>query len=138
MTPLRSLQDVVLTRGELIVDSILDVDNVETSIVTLTVRDDTNTALFLGKHSPSSFSCTGAHHVASTSDHDDDTSVELDEVGDLAGSKVDLDRVVDLDSRVRVADSVSVQYRSMTSPEPGLMPDAEVSPMHLAQPVPNG
>ena len=66
-------------------------DNVETTIVTLTVGDDTDTA-----------------HVTTTSDHDDDTSVELDEVLDLAGSKVNLDGVVDLDSRVGVTDATQV------------------------------
>lgn len=86
---LANLQDVALTGGELVVNGVLDVHNVEASIVTLTVGDDTNTT-----------------HVTTTSDHDNDTSVELDEVGDLAGSKVDLDRVVDLDSRVGVTDPV--------------------------------
>ena len=64
-------------------------DNVETSVVALTVSDDTNTA-----------------HVTTTSDHDDDTSVELDEILDLAGGKVNLDGVVDLDGRVGVADAI--------------------------------
>ena len=41
-----------------------------------------------------------------TSDHDDNTSVELDEVGDLARSEVDLDCVVDLDGGVGVTDPV--------------------------------
>jgi hypothetical protein len=64
------------------------VDNVEASVVALTVSDDTNTT-----------------HVTTTSDHDDHTSVELDEVGDLAGGEVDLDGVVDLDGWVRVTDA---------------------------------
>jgi hypothetical protein len=63
-------------------------DNVEATIVTLTVGQDTNTT-----------------HVATTSDHGDGASVELDEVGDLAGLEVNLDGVVDLDERVRVADA---------------------------------
>ena len=42
----------------------------------------------------------------STSDHDNDTSVKLDEVSDLASGKIDLDCVVDLDGRVGVADSI--------------------------------
>lgn len=83
-------EDVALTRSELVVNRVLDVDDVETTIVALTVGDDTNTT-----------------HVTTTSDHGDDTSVELDEVGDLAGGKVDLDGVVDLDERVRVADAAS-------------------------------
>jgi hypothetical protein len=63
------------------------VDNVEASVVALTVSDDTNTT-----------------HVTTTSDHDDHTSVELDEVGDLASGQVNLDGVVDLDGGVGVAD----------------------------------
>lgn len=80
--------NVGLTSGELVVNSVLQVDNVEASIVTLTVGDDTNTT-----------------HVSTTSDHDDNTGVELDEVGDLASGEVNLDSVVDLDGWVRVADS---------------------------------
>jgi hypothetical protein len=38
-------EDVGLTSGELVVNSVLDVDNVETSIVALTVGDDTDTTL---------------------------------------------------------------------------------------------
>jgi hypothetical protein len=40
-----NLQDVTLTGGELVVNGILDVDDVEASVVTLTVGDDTNTTL---------------------------------------------------------------------------------------------
>jgi len=64
------------------------VDNVETTVVALTVGDDTNTT-----------------HVTTTSGHGDGAGVELDEVGDLASGKVDLDGVVDLDERVRVTDA---------------------------------
>ena len=53
-----------------------------------------------------------SYHVATTGDGGNDTSVELDEVGDLAGSEVNLDSVVDLDSRVGVADPGSVQYNA--------------------------
>jgi hypothetical protein len=85
------LHNVGLTSGELVVNSVLQVDNVEASVVALTVSDDTNTT-----------------HVTTTSDHDDHTSVELDEVGDLAGGQVNLDGVVDLDGRVGVADSTHI------------------------------
>lgn len=88
-TTSRNLHDVGLTSGKLVVNSVLDVDNVEASVVALTVGDDTNTT-----------------HVTTTSDHDNDTSVELDEVGDLASGQVDLDGVVDLDSGVGVADPI--------------------------------
>ena len=81
-------ENVALTGGEGGVHGILDVDNVETTVVALTVGDDTNTT-----------------HVTTTSGHGDGAGVELDEVGDLASGKVDLDGVVDLDERVRVADA---------------------------------
>jgi len=84
-------EDVTLSSSKRVVYRVLDVDNVETSIVTLTVRDDTNTT-----------------HVATTSDHGNDTSIELDEVGDLAGCEVDLNGVVDLDRWIRVTDSSSI------------------------------
>lgn len=63
-------------------------DNVEATVVALTMSDDTDTT-----------------HVATTSDHDDHTGIELDEVGDLASAEVDLDGVVDLDGWVGVTDS---------------------------------
>ena len=62
-----NLHDVGLTSGELVVNSILQVDNVEASVVALTVSDDTNTT-----------------HVTTTSGHGDHTGVEADEVLDLA------------------------------------------------------
>ncbi len=82
-------EDVTLTGGEGVVDSVLDVDYVETTVVSLPVGDDTNTT-----------------HVATTSDHSDGTRVELDEVGDLTSGEFDLDRVIDLDGGVGVADPI--------------------------------
>jgi hypothetical protein len=84
----RADDNVGLTSSELVVNGILQVDNVEASVVALTVSDDTDTT-----------------HVTTTGNHDNDTSVELDEVGDLASGEVDLDGVVDLDGGVGVADS---------------------------------
>ena len=81
-------KDVALTGGESVVNGILQVDDAEATIVTLTVGDDTDTA-----------------HVTTTSDHGNGASVELDEVGDLAGLEVNLDGVVDLDRGVGVADA---------------------------------
>jgi hypothetical protein len=81
-------EDVALTGGERVVYGILDVDNVEASVVALAVGDDTNAA-----------------HVTTTSRHGDDAGIELDEVGDLAGGQVDLDSVVDLDAGVWVTDT---------------------------------
>lgn len=83
-------EDVALTGSEGVVNSILQVDNGETTIVLLTVSDNTNTT-----------------HVTTTNDHGKVASVELDVVGDLASGKVDLDSVVDLDQGIRVADTMS-------------------------------
>lgn len=82
-------EDVGLTGGEGVVNSVLDVDDVETTIVALTVGDDTDTT-----------------HVTTTGGHGDNTSVELDEVGDLASGNVDLNGVVNLDGGVGVTDAI--------------------------------
>lgn len=81
-------ENVALTGGESVVNGVLDVDDGKATVVALAVGDDTDTA-----------------HVATTGDHGDGASVELDEVGDLASGEVNLDGVVDLDERVRVADA---------------------------------
>jgi hypothetical protein len=81
-------EDVALTGSERVVYRILDVDDVETTVVALSVGDDTNTA-----------------HVTTTSGHSNNTSVELDEVGNLASGKVDLHGVVDSDGWVGVTDT---------------------------------
>lgn len=77
-------------------------DNVETTIVTLTVGDNTNTT-----------------HVTTTSTHDNNASVEADKVGDLASGKVDLHSVVDTDSRVRVTDAVGKMQLAKIVPKYG-------------------
>lgn len=82
-------ENVALTCGELVVNGVLDVDDVETSVVALTVGDDTDTT-----------------HVATAGNHGDDTSVEGDEVCDLAGSQVNLYGVVDADLGVGVANTI--------------------------------
>jgi hypothetical protein len=87
-------KDVAFTSGKLVVNSILDVDNVETTIVTLTVGDDTNTT-----------------HVTTTSDHGNGTSIKLDELGDFTRVQVNLDGVVDLDGGVRVTDSAGQERK---------------------------
>jgi len=86
-------EDVVLTGSKGVVYGVLDVNNVETSVVTLAVSDDTNTT-----------------HVTSTGSHGNDTSVELDELSDLAGRQIDLDGVVDLDGWVRVTDTTQAKF----------------------------
>ena len=84
-------EDVALAGSERVVNGVLDVDNGETTIVTLTVGDDTNTT-----------------HVTTAGNHGNGTSVELDEVGDLASLKVNLDGVVDLDQGIGVADAAEL------------------------------
>jgi hypothetical protein len=81
-------EHVGLTGGEGVVNGILDVQDVETTVVALTVGDDTDTT-----------------HVTTTDGHGDDTGVETDEVNDLAGGNVNLDGVVNLDGGVGVADA---------------------------------
>lgn len=66
-------------------------NDIETTIVTLTVSDDANTA-----------------HIATTSDHSDSAGIESDEVYDLTSLDINLHGVVDLDSRVGVTDGASV------------------------------
>jgi len=112
-------EDVALTGGELVVNGVLDVHDVEASVVALAVGDDTDTT-----------------HVATTSSHGDHTGVEADEVRDLAcfdmsapaaadfvlkcpltSRQVDLDGVVDTDSRVGVTDPTrkSSQYTAAST-----------------------
>ena len=73
------------------VKRVLDVDNVETTVVSLTLGDHTNTT-----------------HVASTSDVAQVSSVELDKVRNLVGFNVDFDGVVDLDKGVGVAEGTTI------------------------------
>lgn len=84
-------ENVAEAGGEGVVNGILDVDDIETTIVSLAVGDNTNTT-----------------HVATTGNHGDGTSVETDGVGNLASGKVDLDGVVDTDAGVGVTDGASI------------------------------
>lgn len=82
-------EDVAFSGSERVVNGVLDVNDGEATVVSLTVSDDTNTT-----------------HVTTTSNHGDHTSVESDEVGDLSGCEIDLDGVVNLDGRVGVSDTI--------------------------------
>jgi hypothetical protein len=84
-------KDVGHTGSELTVKGVLDVDNFETTSVTLTVGDDTNAA-----------------HVTTSSDHADIANFELDEVGDLGALNIVTDGVVSLDQRIGVTDGATV------------------------------
>lgn len=70
---------------------ILDMDGFEATLVLLPVLDHTNT-------SP----------VPATGHHDNIPYVELDEVNNLVGFKVELDGVISLDKRVWVADGAAI------------------------------
>jgi hypothetical protein len=102
-------EDVGLTGGKGVVNGVLQVDDVETTIVTLTVGDNTDTT-----------------HVTTAGGHGQVADLELAEVIDLASGQaemlvstllelstknkilnlLDLDGVVDLDQRIRVADAI--------------------------------
>lgn len=84
-------ENVGFSGSERVVNGVLDVDNVEATIVTLTMSDNTNTT-----------------HVATTNNHGNHTGVELDGIGDLSGAEVDLDGVVDLDGRIGVSDTITL------------------------------
>lgn len=77
--------------GEGPLKRILDVDDIETSNVLLSVHDDTSPA-----------------HVASTGDHDDVACVEFDEVGDFALLEVELDSVVGTNMGVGVTNGATI------------------------------
>ena len=85
-------EDVALTGSERVVNGILQVNDVETSIVTLAMGDDANTA-----------------HVTTTGNHGNGAGVELDKVLDLASLELNLDGVIDSDERIGVANTV--KYR---------------------------
>jgi len=84
-------ENVGETGSELAVEDILDVDDVETSDVTLTVGDDTDTA-----------------SVTTSGDHGNVTDLELDELVELASLQVELDSVVDLDQGIGVTESTTI------------------------------
>lgn len=73
------------------VEDVSDVNNVETSRVVISVNND-----------------TGSAHVSAAGDHDNVSGLELDVVDNLVLDKVELDGVVDLDSRVGVSDGSAV------------------------------
>ena len=97
-------KNVGLTCGERVVYSILDVHNVETPIMALTMGDHTYTT-----------------HITSTSDHSNDTSIEANEVRDFAILKTYLDGIIDLDSWVRVTNPGITKFRQHF--ETGIQPN---------------
>ena len=84
-------EHIAQTGGELVAQGILNVDGLEAAFMLLPVLDHTNTAC-----------------VPSSSHHDNIANIKLDEVDNLVGLQIDLDCVVCLDDRVRVADGATI------------------------------
>lgn len=84
-------EDVRQTSDELVLESVLDVDNIETTRVVLSVDNHTDTS-----------------QVSATGDHNKVAVLELEERLDLSGSNVDLDGVVDLDLGVGVTNCATI------------------------------
>jgi len=84
-------EDVRCSCSERALKRVLNMYDIETTNMSLTMRDNTSTA-----------------HVTTTSDHDDVASVERHEVDDLALLNVELDRVIRLDGGVGIADGAAV------------------------------
>jgi len=94
---------VVLSCREFIVDCVLDVNNIEATVVTFPMGDDTDTT-----------------HVTTTCGHSNDACVELDKLGDLARCQINLHRVVDLDGGITVSNakfsiSTTLQTQSLSN-----------------------
>ena len=88
---------IAFSSSKRIVDCILDVDDIEASIMTFTMRNNTYTT-----------------HVTPTCDHGNGSSVELDEIGNLAGSQIDLDGVIDFDDRIWVSNPILISLSSVS------------------------
>jgi len=79
------------TCGESVTGGILDVGNLEASVVLLDLGDNTNTT-----------------QVTTSGDHNHVSNLEAGEVDDLVGGQIELHGVVDLDQGVGVTDGSSV------------------------------
>jgi len=77
--------------GKLAIEHVLDVNNLETANMTLTVGDNTNTT-----------------HVTTTSDSSDVADFEFDELADFASLKVEFEGIVHFDEGVRIAQCTTV------------------------------
>jgi len=104
-------EDVVQPSRKDVTHGVLDVDNVKRARVTLSAH--------YGPHTP---------QITTSSDHTQVTRVEFDGVNDFPGPNVDLDGVIRLDQRVRVADRPPVIRHEEWD---ALGPHADA--LHLAQ-----
>jgi hypothetical protein len=91
LVTLTNNEDVRDTSSKDTIESILDVDDFETTNVTFTVNNGTNTT-----------------NITTTSNHDSVTDFELDEFLDLTRFDIETDSIVGLDQRIRVTDSTTV------------------------------
>ena len=79
-------KDIALTSGKLVINGILDVHDIEASIVSFS----------MGNHPHST-------HVTTTGDHCNDSSVKVDEVANLSRGEIDLDSIIHFDGWIRVS-----------------------------------
>ena len=92
-------KNVGLARGKRVVYGILDVYNIEASVMALPMRDHTHTT-----------------HITPASSHGNDASIEANEFSDFPVLKTDLDGIVDLDRWVRIPNPNITNFVS-TSPK---------------------
>ena len=85
------MSDFHLPRSECALERVLDMNNIETTNVLLTMNDGTNTT-----------------HVTAASDDDKVTSLELDEFRDLARLDLELHGVVDGNRGIGVTDGTAI------------------------------
>jgi len=112
------------TGGELALENVLNVNDLEAANVPLTMSDDADTS-----------------HIAPASDGSDVANLKLDKLFDLAGLKIEADSVVDLDKRVRVADGTTVvgyEVRDGPSAKLDLLDLEEFVPSFLGTDAVNG
>jgi len=105
-------EDVIQPGGEGMSGSILDVNDVEGSGMSLAVHDDAN--------SP---------QVTTSGHHANVAGLELDEVGDFAGGDVDLDAILGFDQRIGVSDRATVgggEVRNALGADRHLLDDAKL------------
>jgi len=84
-------EDVGSTSSKMVADGVLQMDDIETSVVFILVFNETNTT-----------------SVGPASDHGQDSGFEFHEIDDLVGDKIEFDGVSSFDQGVGVTDGSSV------------------------------
>ncbi len=82
-------EHVVLSCSERVINHILDMHNIEAPVMAFTMGNHTDTT-----------------HIAPTSSHSDSPRIKGDELGDFPRRKLNLDRIVDSDSGIRVSNPI--------------------------------